>query len=102
VSDFKVYVTPAAWKEIRDLPGQVRHRVRKAIDALAANPRPAKSKALALPAIPAEVRRLRLERWRIVYAVSETAKAIDVLAVRKRPPYDYGDLESLLKDFPSK
>ena len=24
-----------------------------------------------------------------------------VLAVRKRPPYDYGDLESLIEDFPS-
>jgi len=31
-----------------------------------------------------------------VYAVTEADKTIDVLAVRKRPPYDYGDLDQLL------
>jgi mRNA interferase RelE/StbE len=39
---------------------------------------------------------LRLDRWRIVYAISDEAAMVDVLAVRKRPPYDYGDLEGLL------
>jgi len=24
---------------------------------------------------------------------------VDVIAIRQRPPYDYGDLEELLKDF---
>jgi mRNA interferase RelE/StbE len=95
-----VYITPAAWKEIKGLPGQVRQRVRKAVGALAENPRPAKSKALDVPGVPAEVRRLRLDRWRLVYAITEASEAVDVLAVRKRPPYDYGDLESLLKDYP--
>ncbi|MDW8389037.1 MAG: hypothetical protein RMK84_02835 [Oscillochloridaceae bacterium] len=42
------------------------------------------------------MRRIRLERWRIVYAITEADQAIDVLTVRKRPPYDYGDLEQLL------
>ena len=102
MSSYNVYVTPAAWKEIKDLPGQVRQRMRKAIDGLADNPRPAKSKALDSPDIAAEVRRLRLDRWRMVYAITETDEAVDVLAVRKRPPYDYGDLESLLKDYPTK
>jgi len=101
VSRYKVYVTPAAWNEIKDLPGQVRQRVRKAVGALAANARPAKSKALDVPGVRSEVRRLRLERWRIVYAVTEAEKTVDVLAVRKRPPYDYGDLESLIKDYSS-
>ncbi len=95
---YKVFVTPAAWKEIKDLPGQVRRRARKAVDDLADDPRPAKSKALELPELPWEVRRLRLDRWRIVYAITEAEQIVDVLAVRKRPPYDYGDLESLLKD----
>ena len=102
MSRAKVYVTPAAWREIKSLPGKVRQRVRKAIEALAENPRPAKSKALMLPDVPAEVRRLRLDLWRIVYAITENDEIIDVLAVRKRPPYDYGDLEALLADFPSK
>ncbi|MBI1832963.1 MAG: type II toxin-antitoxin system RelE/ParE family toxin [Planctomycetes bacterium] len=98
---YTVHVTPAAWKEMKNLPGQIRQRVRKAVDALADDPRPAKSKALDLPELPTEVRRLRLDRWRIVYAVSDADETVDVLAVRKRPPYDYGDLEALLKDFPS-
>jgi mRNA interferase RelE/StbE len=68
---------------------------------LAENQRPAKSKALDVPGLQSEVRRLRLDRWRIVYAITEADEAIDVLAVRKRPPYDYGDLEALLEDYPS-
>jgi len=30
-----------------------------------------------------------------VYAISEEERTVDVLAVRKRPPYDYGDLADL-------
>jgi mRNA interferase RelE/StbE len=100
VKEYKVYVTPAAWKEIKKLPGHMRKRVRKAIDGFAENPRPPKSKALELPDFQAEVCRLRLDRWRIIYVISEDDEIVDVLAVRKRPPYDYGDLEALLKDYP--
>jgi mRNA interferase RelE/StbE len=100
VSSYKVYVTPTAWIEIKALPGKIRQRVRKAVEALAENPRPAKSKALKAPGLQAEVRRLRLDRWRMIYALTEGDAVVDVLAVRKRPPYDYGDLEALLKDYP--
>lgn len=61
-------------------------------------PRPSRSKALRVTGIEPELRRLRIDRWRIVYAVTETDKLIDVLAVRKRPPYDYGDIEALLRE----
>jgi hypothetical protein len=44
------------------------------------------------------VRRLRLERWRVVYVVDEEWSEIGVLAVRKRPPYDYRDLPELLSE----
>jgi mRNA interferase RelE/StbE len=33
-----------------------------------------------------------------VYGITEKDKVVDVLAVRKRPPYDYGDLEELLAE----
>jgi mRNA interferase RelE/StbE len=102
VSRYQLFVTPAAWKEVKGLPGQVRQRVRKAVAALAENPRPPKSKALPVSGLQAEVRRLRLDRWRILYAITEADDVVDVLAIRKRPPYDYGDLEALLKDFPSR
>ena len=39
---------------------------------------------------------IRTGDWRVVYAVSDSAQWVWVLAVRKRPPYDYGDLEQLL------
>jgi mRNA interferase RelE/StbE len=39
-----------------------------------------------------------LDKWRILYAITEADKLVDVLAVRKRPPYDYGDLQQLLGD----
>lgn len=100
MTPYKVYVTPAAWKEIKALPGHIRQRVRRAVDSLAEDPRPSKSKPLDVPGLKAEIRRLRMDRWRIVYAVTNVDEVVDILAVRKRPPYDYGDLTALLKDFP--
>jgi mRNA interferase RelE/StbE len=101
VSAYTVYVTPAALKEIKNLPGNVRQRVRRAVSALADDPRPAKSKALNVSGVACEVRRHRPDLWRIVDAMTEEETLVDVLAVRKRPPYDYGDLATLLGDFPT-
>ena len=118
MSHYTVYVTPTAWDEAKDLPGHIRQRIRRAIAALADEPRPSESKALVRPiqedaanaqdlvaqhghepSEPArELRRIRLDRWRIVYSITEADQAIDVVAVRKRPPYDYGDLERLLAE----
>jgi mRNA interferase RelE/StbE len=41
---------------------------------------------------------MRLDQWRIVYAITDSELTVDVLAVRKRPPYDYGDLEDLIAE----
>ncbi len=98
---YKVYVLPQAWKDIKRLPGNVRQQVKRAIDGLGNDPRPPRSIKLdtsGVPEIDVELRRLRIERWRIVYAITEAELYVDVLAVRKRPPYDYGDLERLLED----
>ena len=97
MSRYTVYVTPRAWKESRRLPGHIRQRVKRAIDALAQDPRPARSKKLDTPELKAELWRLRLDRWRIVYAITEDDKVVDVLGVRKRPPYDYGDLREIVE-----
>lgn len=95
---FRVYVTPTAWKEIKQLPGNIRQRIRRAIGELPSEPRPHTSQPLELPGVEREIRRIRLDRWRIVYCVDEVERTIDVMAVRKRPPYDYGDLGQLLAD----
>lgn len=39
-----------------------------------------------------------MDKWRVVYTITEAEQVVDVLAVRKRPPYDYGDLEALLAE----
>jgi mRNA-degrading endonuclease RelE of RelBE toxin-antitoxin system len=96
---YTVYVIPRALRELDDLPGHVRQRARRAISALATEPRPSESTALTLPGIASEVRRIRLDRWRIIYRVVDADQAVDVFAVRKGPPYDYGDIAQLLADY---
>lgn len=98
MNHYTVYIIPSAWPKIKELPGNVRQRVKRAIDSLADDPRPTKSKVLEASDFEFEVRRLRLDQWRIIYAVTEADKIVDVITVRKRPPYDYGDLEELLRE----
>lgn len=96
----KIWVEPEAWKAIKRMPGHIRPRVRNAIQALSENPRPPHSKVLRVPdemASPSlELRRLRLDNWRIVYVIDHEWNAVVVLAIRRRPPYDYSDLPDLL------
>jgi len=99
VSQYTVYITSQAFREVKNLPGNMRQRIKRAIDALGDEPRPPESKQLDMPSdVKVLVFRLRLEKWRVLYTLTEMDNAIDVLAVRKRPPYDYGDLEQLLTD----
>jgi mRNA interferase RelE/StbE len=93
---YTVYVTPDAWDEIKRLPGNIRQRVRRAIGTLADNPQPAQSQQLQSPDPGRTLWRVRLDRWRIIYMITPAEQTVDVLAVRKRPPYDYGDLSELL------
>src|SRR5205823_1856487 len=53
---YTVYVTPAALREAKGLPGNARQRTKRAIGDLADNPRPPDSKALSVPEVEAEVR----------------------------------------------
>ena len=98
MSRYSIHVIPTAWEEMKTLPGHMRQRVKRAVNSLGRNPRPPKSKALDVPDVEYELRRLRLDRWRIVYAITENEKLVDVLTVRKRPPYDYGDLQELIEE----
>ncbi len=40
-----------------------------------------------------------MDRWRIIYVVTDEDRLVDILAIRKRPPYDYGDLTELLSNY---
>jgi mRNA interferase RelE/StbE len=94
---YRVWIKDEAKEEIKQLPGHMRQRVRGAIRDLSLEPRPHESQPMKSPiATELELRRLRLDRWRVIYVVDEHAQEVGVLAVRKRSPYDYSDLPSLL------
>ena len=97
MSRYTVYITPNTFQEIKSLPGNIKQRVRQAIRELADNPRPANSKMLDVPDFESQLWRLRIDNWRIVYAISEVDSIVDVLTVRKRPPYDYEDLQRFIE-----
>jgi mRNA interferase RelE/StbE len=94
---YKVWIDPSALREAQAAPGNVRQRLKQALKDLGNNPRPVGSKALDWSPESFEPRRWRMDHWRIIYAVDDAAQWVWVLAVRKRPPYDYGDLAGLLR-----
>jgi len=96
---YKVWLQPEVYAKRKNLPAHIRSQIKTIIDNLAQEPRPAKSKKLQLPdewQSLWEVRRLRLDNWRVIYAVNETWLEIGILAIEKRPPYNYNDLAELL------
>ena len=97
MASFRLFVQNEAKAEIRALPGHMRQRVSRAVRALAGEPRPPASRVLDVQGVAIEVRRLRIDRWRVIYTIDSELNEIVVYAVRKRPPYDYSDLETLLE-----
>ncbi len=98
MSRYDVYVTPSALREMRNLPGHVKQRAKRAVSGLADNPRPTDSQQLDLPQFAPSVWRLRFDKWRIVYVITDEDRIVDVLAIRRRPPYDYSDIAQLLAE----
>ena len=96
----KVYLEPDFHAARKSLPGNIRQRIQKSIDSLANEPRPPESRLLDVEGLDVplaiELRRLRIDAWRLVYAVCPEADWVWVLAIRKRPPYDYKDLQGIV------
>ncbi len=96
----RLWIDRAVVDEIADLPGNMRQRIRRAIRELATNPHPEQSRILEFaedlrePGI--EACRLRIDQWRVIYVIDQDADQINILAVRRRPPYNYDDLQDLL------
>jgi mRNA interferase RelE/StbE len=98
---YDLFLEPEVYAARDKLPGNMRQRMRRAMSALAEHPRPAGSRpldvsALAVPAA-VEIYRLRLEGWRLIYAVNDTDAWVRVLGIYRRPPYNYEDLPDLLE-----
>ncbi len=102
MASYRVNVTFQVRQEIRGLPGNVRQRIFRLIQSLVQIPKPAEGRILDTSKLKTatpkglSLHRLRVARWRIVYVIEETDRQITILAVRKRPPYQYDDLEALI------
>ena len=100
LSLYELFVEPEVHEARTRLPGHIRQRVKRAIDDLARAPRPAGSSDFDVAGldVPAgvELRRLRMDVWRILYAVSDGEGWVWVLAIHRRPPYDYEDLADIV------
>lgn len=96
----ELWLEPEVYAARDRLPGNVRQRLKRTIDGLIDDPRPPRSRTLDVTGLDVppgvELRRVRIERWRIVYAVNDDEGWIWVLGIRRRPPYDYEDLEPLI------
>jgi mRNA interferase RelE/StbE len=98
---YDLLIEPTAHKQRKRLRGHIRQQIRRAIGSLAQDPRPHRSQALDTTDLDVpedvELRRIRIDKWRLIYAVNDVEKWVWVWGVRKRPPYDYEDLEELLR-----
>ncbi|MGH7451754.1 MAG: type II toxin-antitoxin system RelE family toxin [bacterium] len=86
MSNYRITLARTAEKEITRLPSQIQERVARAIDSLAENPRSHDSKKLKGSA---NVYRIRVGDYRVIYEINEKAKRVDVAHVRhRREAYD--------------
>jgi mRNA-degrading endonuclease RelE of RelBE toxin-antitoxin system len=91
-----VRLTEIAYTDLSRLPGNIRRQMIIAIDNLENKLRPHNSKRLSLQNENREIRRLRLGKWRIIYLIVDKTPVI--VGIRKRPPYDYSDLDLLTRE----
>jgi mRNA interferase RelE/StbE len=81
VADYTVVFARSARKELQNLDPQVARRILKQIEALVADPRP--SGVVKLEGA-ADLWRIRVGQWRVVYRISDRDRLVDVIAVRHR------------------
>ncbi len=80
MGSYDVFVKRSAEKELRRLPRRDLRRVADRIAALAAEPRPPGSEKLS----GAELYRIRQGDYRIVYAIDDRARRVDVIKIGHR------------------
>lgn len=97
---YRLWIEPEVHAAREELPGNIRQRIKKALDDLKADLRPAISRewdVSGLDVPPAiEIRRIRLEHWRVLYAINDRERWVWALGLSRRPPYQYEDLQELI------
>jgi len=101
---YHLWIEPEVHSAREELPGNIRHRIKRVLDGLCVDPRPSSSKALDVVdlnvPLTIEIRRVRLEQWRVLYAVNDEEGWIWALGIYRRPPYQYEDLQELISRLP--
>lgn len=81
MADYTVVFARSARKELQKLDAQVARRILKQVEVLATDPRP--SGVVKLEGA-ADLWRIRVGQWRVVYRISDRERLVDVIAVRHR------------------
>ncbi len=93
---YDLFIEAEAHEQRKRLPGNLRQRIGHLIESLGKSPRPSASEPLDVSGLNVplgiELRRIRLDPWRIVYAVNDDEAWVWIWRIRRRPPYDYDDL----------
>lgn len=91
MKQYQLKIKGAVLRQIAALPGNYRQRVQHLLATLVSNPRPANAKELR----NAKDRyRIRLDQYRVVYAIEDEYLVIEVLKVGKKVgPEFYEDLD---------
>jgi len=87
---YRLKISNEVQRQIARLPGNIRQRIRQAIAGLAYNPRPPQAKQMEDDL--AAYYRLRLENYRVIYAIDDDVVLISVVPVTMRTPKTYDDL----------
>ena len=78
---YSIKIKPSALKELKRLGPRIRARVKNSIEILKDDPRPAGARKLTGKE---NLYRVRVGDYRVLYGVEDEAKAVTIIAVRKR------------------
>ena len=87
---YQLEIEERARRALKRLPGHMRQRVARAIDALRYNPRPARAKALQHELTG--YWRIRIADYRVIYTIVEEVVLVTVVKVAQRDQNTYADL----------
>lgn len=86
---YRIRYADEAKRDLRELPGNYRQRIRRLIESLPGTPRPRRAKELRDR--PGRYR-IRVDGWRLIYRIDEEDEAILVLRIRRKSgPETYRD-----------
>jgi mRNA-degrading endonuclease RelE of RelBE toxin-antitoxin system len=87
---YRLRYSDAARRDLAEVPGNYRQRMRRTIEALARQPRPPNAKELRQR--PGRYG-IRMDRWRLFYRVDEDDEVVLILRIRRKTgPETYDDL----------